>query len=381
MKPNLAKLLEHWQGLLRLRDWRIDARYVRDLSAPDGSPVHGLCSPFVDAKRAQILIRDPETPATQADPAVEETLIHELLHLHFAPLAENTGPGIAAEEQAVWAITEAIASVKDAGARARLARAVVGAAAQRTPRQRRERKQGMDPILLAALKAALSSEDPKAAVEAILAQLEGGGGEGAPAEQGAGPDDGGGDGGGEGGGESEPPRQQRPAANPAAPVRHAAAPVVPAVRRAVVPASGVVSRREFDRFRVATLLEKRPDLTEAQRAFGADLSFEVAERWLKTIPVPGAGNGGAGNGGEGNGTPAAPGTAPTIPARAARPNTPTVGAGTGRATPADALMTFIDRRMGLAPPPEAAVTRDPRTGRLQISALQPVRIAAPKGGQ
>lgn len=377
MKPNLAKLLEHWQGLLRLRDWRIDARYVRDLSAPDGSPVHGLCSPFVDAKRAQILIRDPETPATKADPAVEETLIHELLHLHFAPLAENSGPGIAAEEQAVWAITEAIASVKDAGARARLARAVVGAAAQRTPRQRRERKQGMDPILLAALKAALSSEDPKAAVEAILAQLEGGGGEGAPAEQGAGPDDGG----GEGGEENEPPRAQRPSATPAAPVRQAAAPVVPAVRRAVVPASGVVSRREFDRFRVATLLEKRPDLTEAQRAFGAELSFDVAERWLKTIPVPSNGNGsGNGNGGEGNGAPAAPtGSAPAVPARAARPTAPTVGAAGGRSTPVENdVLTHIDRRMGIAPPPEQAVSRDPRTGRLQISALQPVRL---KGGQ
>lgn len=360
MKPDLQELVARWQETLRLRDWRLNVQYVRGLAAPDGTPCHGICHPHVDAKRAVISIRDPETPVSAADPDVEQTLIHELLHLHFAPLADNSNAGITAEEQAVWAITEAFASVTDAAVRARLARAVVSSARKRTPRTRKERKQGMDPVIVAALRAALTAEDPKAAIEALLSQLEGASGEApAPAEQAA---------------EGEPPRNaaaddepepRASAASPAAAGARTAAvrtPAPAATRRAVVPASGLVSRREFDRFRVERMLDARSDLTEAQRAFGIELPYETAAHWLKTIPAAGAG---------------AASPAADAGQRTARASVPTHGA--RRATTSDEVLTQIDRRMGIAPPPEQSVSRDPRTGRLQISSLQPVRLKRTEG--
>lgn len=376
MRPDLRALLERWQDTLRLRDWRIQIDYVPNLATPDGRPCTGLCTPFVDAKRARILIRDPQTPATKSDPSVEETLIHELLHLHFAPLAENTGAGIAAEEQAVWAITEAIASVKDVGVRARLARAFVNAAQKHAPQPRRgERTQQMDPIVIAALRAALTAEDPKAAIEALLAQLEGGGSEGGPPAQQA-------------AGEPPPEEQPRPALAPTAqaPARAAIAPTAAPTqlaplapssptRRTTVPASSIVSRKEFDRFRVERLLDKRPDLTEAQRSFAIEQPYDFVEGWLKVTPAPTT------DGGATTTETTAPGAAPPA-ARAARPalgTAPTQGPRAQRA-PVDPVMQEIDRRMGIPAAVEQTVQRDPVTGRLTISSLQPVRVTPSKGG-
>lgn len=364
MRPDLAALVTKWQALLKLRDWRLDVDYVPNLAAPDGAPVYGLCSPFVDGKRARISIRDPETPVRGAeiqDP--EDTLVHELLHLHFAPLAENTTAGVAAEEQAVWAITEAFAAVKATPAAARLARAFVAVAQGSSPRPRRERKQGMDPIMLAALKAAASAEDPKAALDALLAQLESGGdappGD-VPATAEPPPAD-----------DDDPPAPMQAAPAPRT-ARPAAAPVpaAPAARRAVVPASGVVSRREFDRFRVASLLDKRDDLNEVQRTFAADLPFEQAEKYLKTIP--------AGIAAVATPPAAMPSAQPgVVPPRAQRPTTPTQGE--HRATRDEDVLNHIDRRMGIPQAPTQTVTRDQRTGRLTISSLQPIVLK--KGGE
>jgi hypothetical protein len=114
VKPDLAQLATEWQTRLRLLDWRLQLEYVTDLATPDGRAAYGLCVPFVDAKRAKIYLRDPETskPTASTGPSVEETFVHELLHLHFAPLSGNSSAEIAAEEQAVWSIAEAIMSAK-----------------------------------------------------------------------------------------------------------------------------------------------------------------------------------------------------------------------------------------------------------------------------
>ncbi len=118
--PDLGSLCAYWQAELELRDWKITIGYVKDLCDAQGRPVWGLCSPLVDNKTATIQIRDPRTPppGTDTDYAilqVEETIVHELTHLHFAPFGNCMPAEIAAEEQAVWALSGALIREKGKG--------------------------------------------------------------------------------------------------------------------------------------------------------------------------------------------------------------------------------------------------------------------------
>jgi hypothetical protein len=128
--PDLASLVAHYQRELRLLDWRIDVSYAPDLVSSAGQPVWGLCYPTVDAKVAKIVIRDPATPPSGATPEqaaaqVVETVVHELLHLHFAAFGNVYPAEVAAEEQAVWALAEALIRAKDTPDEAMLSRSML----------------------------------------------------------------------------------------------------------------------------------------------------------------------------------------------------------------------------------------------------------------
>lgn len=128
--PDLASLVAHYQRELRLLDWRIDVSYAPDLVSSAGQPVWGLCYPVADNKSARIVIRDPSTPPKGATPEqaaaqVVETVVHELTHLHFAPFGNITPAAIAAEEQAVWALAEALIRAKGTPDEAMYARAML----------------------------------------------------------------------------------------------------------------------------------------------------------------------------------------------------------------------------------------------------------------
>jgi len=129
--PDLAALAAEWQVLLRLRDWQIDVSYAPDLCDAAGRPVWGLCSPIVDSKTATIIIRDPATPpdgctVEQAVAQVEETVCHEMAHLWFSPFDNRYPAEIAAEENAVWAFSEALAGLKGSTRGATLSRVIGG---------------------------------------------------------------------------------------------------------------------------------------------------------------------------------------------------------------------------------------------------------------
>ena len=138
--------------------------------------MYGLCSPHVDAKRAQIQINDPATPWGSDDPSVEETLAHELLHLHMAPLAGTSQAAIVAEENAVWTLTEVITSANaaEAGMIARAMRASHFASRRRTEGKT------MNHELIEAARKAVAANDKKAALEIlksiIIDAASGGGG-------------------------------------------------------------------------------------------------------------------------------------------------------------------------------------------------------------
>lgn len=128
--PDLAALVAHYQRELRLLDWRLDVSYAPDLADSRGRPVWGLCYPTVDAKVATIVIRDPATPpdgatAEQAAKQVVETVVHELLHLHFAAFGTSSPAEIAHEEQVVWALAEALINAKGTAEEPMLARSML----------------------------------------------------------------------------------------------------------------------------------------------------------------------------------------------------------------------------------------------------------------
>jgi hypothetical protein len=128
--PDLAALVAHYQQALRLLDWRIDVSYARDLTDSAGRPAWGLCKAIADGKMAKIVIRDPATPPDGISPEeaarhVTETVVHELMHLHFAPFGNRTPAAIVAEEQAVWALAEALVNAKGTPDEPAMARAVM----------------------------------------------------------------------------------------------------------------------------------------------------------------------------------------------------------------------------------------------------------------
>jgi hypothetical protein len=348
VKPDLIELMARLQRELRLQDWRIDVSYVRDLCASDGTVVHGLCYSLVDAKTARIEIRDPETPAGDNDPTVEETLVHELVHLHFAPLSGFTQADIAVEEQAVWALSEAICNAKnDASRRAQIARAMVAFTKRATGRsapRSQTRKQGVQmdlAMLLVALKAAVASGDMKQ-VEALIAEIEAANGTTAadPVDPAADP--------AMAQEAEEEPRQAAAEEEPkAARALLAQARALVAPRRAAVapakPASGV-SRGEFERAMGTMHIDRfGAHLTDAQKKFAARLTYDGVREFVASIPV----------------TQAAAGTV--------RNQRPAGGPPGGAGAPANRDIAEVDRRMGLAKNDVQAVSRNPVTGRLQIS--------------
>lgn len=170
MKPDLVALLAHYQESLRLLDWRIKISYVPDLKSPAGAEVWGLCYPERDSKTAEILIRDPETPPLGSTPEeaisqVTETVIHELVHLHFAWCGTRSQVEVTAEEQSVWALSEALAKASGKPEEAVMARAMVAKISALAPRARSGGR--MDPKLIGEAIDALTAGDANKALEIL----------------------------------------------------------------------------------------------------------------------------------------------------------------------------------------------------------------------
>ncbi len=179
--PDLAGLVAHYQDKLRLRDWRISVAYAPDLASADGHPVWGLCYPTADAKVAKILIRDPNTPpqgvtVEAAAAQVVETVVHELVHLHFAAFCTDSPEAIVAEEQAVWALAEALVKARGTNEEQVVARAMLinidNMRAKSPPKSnQRERAMGLSGKMASDAVKVLTSKDGKGALALIEAML------------------------------------------------------------------------------------------------------------------------------------------------------------------------------------------------------------------
>lgn len=111
----LQAALAEWQKILRLQDWNIYARIARekDLFCPDSAAAINW---VLAKKTATLQLLDPidygEDLAVDQDHEV--SLVHELLHLHYAPFdnTENDTLELYMLEQSIEAISRALVSLK-----------------------------------------------------------------------------------------------------------------------------------------------------------------------------------------------------------------------------------------------------------------------------
>lgn len=105
----LRAACEEWQKRLRLQDWVVKCRIARNKEGLE--KVQGNCTWVLTKKMATILVLDPlDYPDDTMHPQdMEQTLVHELLHLHFCPFDdESNTPKEIAIEQAVDCIAFAL---------------------------------------------------------------------------------------------------------------------------------------------------------------------------------------------------------------------------------------------------------------------------------
>jgi len=130
-EEKLQDLAEQWQTALRLRDWDVDVRLARakDMS---GKGDKGECSYNLAKKHAVVKILDPRDYKDDfAEQDHEYTLVHELLHLHFAGLDAAVTDGKLADlvlEQGIHACATLMTELLRA---MQAAQAVAGAPAER----------------------------------------------------------------------------------------------------------------------------------------------------------------------------------------------------------------------------------------------------------
>lgn len=115
-QTHLKERLAYWQKLLRLQDWDVIPKIVRREKMTLGG--QGECQWGLERKEATIRligpIDYPDDCSREQDQ--ELTLVHELLHLHFAPFSADGGSKEVAQEQVIQCIAQALVSLERKGA-------------------------------------------------------------------------------------------------------------------------------------------------------------------------------------------------------------------------------------------------------------------------
>jgi hypothetical protein len=108
--------LAEWQKALRLQDWllRIEIKREKDM---ESEGCHGTCHYSPALKNATIVLRDSIDFRDGAGypEDLEATIVHELLHLHFAPFYITKGLVNTFQEQAIEVIAHSLVGLKRRG--------------------------------------------------------------------------------------------------------------------------------------------------------------------------------------------------------------------------------------------------------------------------
>lgn len=118
-QEQLDAALKEWQKVLQLQDWKVKASIVRgrDMFMEDSAAAVRWTFP---KKMATIVLLDPldYEPNRDFPQDHEKSLVHELLHLHYAGF-DSTEPGsveLDLLEQSIEAISTALVELKRKGA-------------------------------------------------------------------------------------------------------------------------------------------------------------------------------------------------------------------------------------------------------------------------
>ncbi|MBN3875211.1 hypothetical protein [Nostoc sp. JL23] len=110
---NPQQSCQEWQQILGLMDWDVSVKIVSAdyLDEAEGQITWDLGKKIADIK----LVKPEGYPFDAMRPYdMEQTLVHELLHLHFAPFNADTGLKAISQEQAINAIARALVNLKNA---------------------------------------------------------------------------------------------------------------------------------------------------------------------------------------------------------------------------------------------------------------------------
>lgn len=114
----LQAACEHWQKVLRLQDWDVKC-FIARADDLDGDYTAGEVDWTYMNKQAVIRVVDPQDwpDDTNWDQDMEETLVHELLHLHAATFDtfKRGGAKHAGLEQMIVAVSEALVALHRGG--------------------------------------------------------------------------------------------------------------------------------------------------------------------------------------------------------------------------------------------------------------------------
>jgi hypothetical protein len=123
-EETLNAVVAHWQGILGLRDWHIDAYLVSQCDL-DHADAEASCARMLERKSAQIRVMKPDEllARVQSDngrryyprDTMEQLVVHELVHIHLGVFERairdgNEDMALLAEEQVTNALTLALTS-------------------------------------------------------------------------------------------------------------------------------------------------------------------------------------------------------------------------------------------------------------------------------
>lgn len=113
-QKRLEELLRYWQRRLRLRDWDVKVVLVRSYDIGRGRVAE--CEYEEVLKEAVIRVVDPaDRPPSLWKQDLEADLVHELLHLHFAPFmadGDSNPRTWADQETAIEQIAQALVAAR-----------------------------------------------------------------------------------------------------------------------------------------------------------------------------------------------------------------------------------------------------------------------------
>jgi hypothetical protein len=113
-ETHLRRLLRYWQRRLRLADWKCSIRFAPKTELKD---CQGKNEHNENARTSEILVLNPADYDPNEYPGkipqdVEDTVVHELLHLHFSWFKPRNKAEEIMLEQAIESIAGALIALK-----------------------------------------------------------------------------------------------------------------------------------------------------------------------------------------------------------------------------------------------------------------------------